>query len=94
MASRALQRVMKTVRKIDAKFAKYEDEFGKQTWRGKIGIVFAVAAAASVLPGGYIALEIWMGRKAYGWLRQKLARRVANDHGPIIKKTRTRKKNH
>lgn len=48
-----------------------EKSFAQQSPAKKAALVFAIAAAASVTPGGYIALEIWALRKLVQWAKKR-----------------------
>jgi len=65
--AQAVGAIKKANRTLDA----FEDGFGKRSTGDKIKLVFVIGATATVIPGGYIALQIWGIRKLGKWAIKK-----------------------
>ena len=59
------------IKRGDRTLDAFEDDFKGKSTRGKLKLVFVIAAAATIMPGGYIILELWAAKKAAKWVTQK-----------------------
>ncbi len=61
----------------------FEDSFAAKNTTQKIRVIFIVAAAATLIPGGFIAVELWAARKIVKWVAKKRrAHRPPATHSP------------
>ena len=50
----------------------FEHDFKGRSLGGKAGLLFVIAATATLAPGGYIALQLWGVRKLAQWVKKDL----------------------
>lgn len=70
LPAQAVDALKKANRALDA----FEEGFGERNAADKAKLIFVIGATATVIPGGYIALQIWGAKKLIQWTGKKLRR--------------------
>ena len=78
--ARATRLIGRADRMLDA----FEDDFRGKTTGGKLRVIFAIVSVSTLIPGGYIALELWAAKKVVKWIVKKARLRSTPDDPPKL----------